>query len=187
MKIDKTIKMFCGSLLYFNVALILFFSLSSSNELSPRISDEGVYRVFKMPTSMKVGHRITINGSLNTEVASFTVVLPSRSEKDDCQIKFVYESKTIEISPPYPDYGSSAVYNEINLDPKETHTFSLKLIARDNAENVESIGMMFNGDNSGESDLLVCKIESFQDIDKIVIKEGATEIHSLTFEFEQNR
>ncbi|XP_026737370.1 uncharacterized protein LOC113500694 [Trichoplusia ni] len=165
-----------------DLELITKNDLSSSSELSPRISDGGT--VFQMPTTIQPDLVITILGSLNTKDESFTVVLPSTSGSEDCQIQFFFENKTIVMSPA-GSIQEPASYC-MNLSDTVQHNFTLKLNARVSVAGVKSLGMVFEGDDYDESPYLTCVINDFQDIKQIIMKEGVANIHSLKFEFEQN-
>lgn len=65
-------------------------------------------------------------------------------------------------------------------------SFTLRLNARDDGQGEKALGMLFDGDDVGESSYLKCVIENFQDIKQIVMEEGVADIYSLEFQFEQN-
>lgn len=62
-------------------------------------------------------------------------------------------------------------------------SFILTLHARVDTNEKHLLGVTFNGNGDGESEQLLCKIQKFEDIDKIVIKEGVATVSSLFYKF----
>ncbi|CAH0702980.1 unnamed protein product [Spodoptera exigua] len=138
----------------------------------------------RMPAVISRNVIIVINGIIDPHHATLTVELPSESGGQSCLIRYDFRENILNITQAadgnvYTTYTDLQISPELSVGP----TFTLTLHARVDTSNEHLLGVTFNGNGDGDSEQLLCKIQNFEDIDKIVIKEGVAIVNSLFYKF----
>ncbi|KAF9801101.1 hypothetical protein SFRURICE_019263 [Spodoptera frugiperda] len=139
---------------------------------------------FRMPAIISRNVIIVINGIINPQHATLTVELPSESGGPSCLIQYDFSKNILNITQAADD-TVYALYTDLQITPELSvgPSFILTLHARVDTNEKHLLGVTFNGNGDGESEQLLCKIQKFEDIDKIVIKEGVATVSSLFYKF----
>ncbi|CAB3237064.1 unnamed protein product [Arctia plantaginis] len=138
-------------------------SIETRNEIS---SDEleSLGGIFNIPTPLKSGFTISINGTLDTNDKLFKVVLRGNEEReDDCKIVFEFESGYISTSKTV-----LLEREEYVLNGQKGKIFELRIRAR--SQEMVSVTLQIN--NLGQSSALLCDIPNHKNIKFIEIQKG---------------